>query len=260
MRKYSTLLFQYRIRKLIKSWSFGLFVLFIICSYLSVMHQTTISPKESRHLYSCLTVLSNISFGYIAGYIFYMFSDFFPRSKAQFIALQYIILAEYEILTTIASLSKMDRENGVADFESEYNMFKLLYCGVNIFEKCGNDMVRLMASIKIDNFFVEDSKRILEQTNSNFDCLLVAQNKFLSYEEFVCLAKIKNFFSMDNKNIENGGITLRQFEIDQLFQEYYDSKKIIIEKLKYRAVFCIDEEHKQAIENFVNKSSITEKV
>lgn len=65
---------------------------------------------------------------------------------------------------------------------------------------------------------------------------------------------------MDNKNIENGGITLRQFEIDQLFQEYYDSKKIIIEKLKYRAVFCIDEEHKQAIENFVNKSSITEKV
>ena len=182
MRKYSSLLFQYCIRKLIKSWSFWLFVLFIICSYLSAMYQTTISPKESRHLYSCLTVLSNVSFGYIAGYIFYMVSDFFPSSKAQFIALQYIMLAEYEILTTIASFSKMDGEYSVADFESEYSMFKLLYCESNTYEKCGNDMIRLMASIKINDLFVEQSKRMLEQTSSNFDCLLVAQNKLLSYE------------------------------------------------------------------------------
>lgn len=177
MRKYSSLLFQYCIRKLIKSWSFWLFVLFIICSYLSAMYQTTISPKESRYLYSCLTVLSNVSFGYIAGYIFYMVSDFFPSSKAQFIALQYIMLAEYEILTTIASFSKMGGEYSVADFESEYNMFKLLYCESNTYEKCGNDMIRQMASIKINDLFVEQSKRMLEQTSSNFDCLLVAQNK-----------------------------------------------------------------------------------
>lgn len=258
MRKYSSLLFQYCIRKLIKSWSFWLFVLFIICSYLSAMYQTTISPKESRHLYSCLTVSSNVSFGYIAGYIFYMVSDFFPSSKAQFIALQYIMLAEYEILTTIASFSKMDGKYSVADFESEYNMFKLLYCESNTYEKCGNDMIRLMASIKINDLFVEQSKRMLEQTNSNFDCLLVAQNKFLSYEEFECLTKIKRFFSMDNKNFENGGITVRQFEIDQSFQDYYDNQKYIIEKLKERATFCIDEEYKQAIETFVNKSFITE--
>ena len=258
MRKYSSLLFQYCIRKLIKSWSFWLFVLFIICSYLSAMYQTTISPKESRHLYSCLTVLSNVSFGYIAGYIFYMVSDFFPSSKAQFIALQYIMLAEYEILTTIASFSKMGGEHSVADFESEYNMFKLLYCESNIYEKCGNDMIRQMASIKINDLFVEQSKRMLEQTSSNFDCLLVAQNKFLSYEEFECLAKIKSFFSLDNKNLENGSIIVSQIEIDQSFQDYYDSQKIIIEKLKERVVFCIDEEFKQEIEDFVNKSFVTE--
>lgn len=163
MRKYSSLLFQYCIRKLIKSWSFWLFVLFIICSYLSAMYHTTISPKESRHLYSCLTVLSNVSFGYIAGYIFYMVSDFLPSSKTQFIALQYIMLAEYEILTTIASFSKMDGENCVADFESEYNMFKLLDCESNTYEKCGNDMMRLMASIKINDLFVEQSKECLNK-------------------------------------------------------------------------------------------------
>ena len=254
MGKYSSLLFQYCILKLVKSWSFWLFVLFIICSYLSAMYQTTISPKESRHLYSCLTVLSNVSFGYIAGYIFYMVSDFFPNSKAQFIALQYIMLAEYEILTTIASFSKMDGEYSVADFESEYNMFKLLYFESNTYEKCGNDMVRQMASIKINDLFIEQSKRMLEQTNSYFDCLLIAQNKFLSYEEFECLAKIKSFFSLDNKNFENGSITVSQIEIDLSFQDYYDSQKTIIEKLKERAVFCIDEEYKQAIEDFVNKS------
>lgn len=59
---------------------------------------------------------------------------------------------------------------------------------------------------------------------------------------------------MENKNFENGGITVSQFEIDQSFQDYYDSQKTIIEKLKERAVFCIDEEYKQAIEDFVNKS------
>lgn len=257
MRKYSSLLFQYCIRKLIKSWSFWLFVLFIICSYLSAMYQTTISPKESRHLYSCLTVLSNVSFGYIAGYIFYMVSDFFPSSKAQFIALQYILFDEYEILTKIASFSKMDGDS-VADFELEYNMFKLLYCESNPYEKCANDMVRLMAKIKIHDSFVEQSKKFLEQTSSYFDCLLVAQNKFLSCEEFECLTEIKGFFSMDNKNFENGGITVRQFEIDQSFQDYYDNQKYIIEKLKERAAFCIDEEYKQAIETFVNKSSIVE--
>lgn len=163
MRKDSSLLFQYCIRKLIKSWSFWLFVLFIICSYLSAMYQTTISPKESRLLYSCLTVLSNVSFGYIAGYIFYMVSDFLPSSKAQFIALQYIMLAEYEILTTIASFSKMDGENSVADFDSEYNMFNLLYCESNTYEKCGNDMMRLMASIKINDFLLNNLKECLNK-------------------------------------------------------------------------------------------------
>lgn len=258
MRNYSSLLFLYCTRKLIKSWSSWLFGLVIICSYLSAMYQTTTTPKESIHLYSCLTVLANVSFGYIAGYIFYLVSDFFPNSKAQFIALQHIMLAEYEILTTIASFSKMDGENGIADFESEYNNFKLLYCENNTYEKCENDTVRLMANIKINDFFVEQSKKILEETNSNFDCLLVAQNKFLSYEEFECLAKIKRFFSMGNKNFENGSITVRQFEIDQSFQDYYDNQKFIGEKLKGRVVYCIDEECKQAIENFVNKSSVTE--
>lgn len=254
MGKYYSLLFQYCMRKLIKSWSFWLFVLFIICSYWSAMYQITMSPKEARQLYSCLTVLSNVSFGYIAGYIFYIVSDFFPSSKAQFIALQYIMLAEYEILTTISSFSTFVGENWVADFKTEYNMFKLLYCASNTFEKCGNEMMRLVASVKIKDSFVEHSKRMLEQTNSNFDCLLVAQKKNLSYEEFECLAKIKGFFCMENKNFENGYITVSQFEIDQSFQDYYNSQKTIIEKLKERAVYCIDEEYKQEIENFVNKS------
>ena len=162
MGKYSSLLFQYCILKLVKSWSFWLFVLFIICSYWSAMYQITISPKESRQLYSCLTVLSNVSFGYIAGYIFYMVSDFFPNSKAQFIALQYILLAEYEILTTTASFSNFGFENRFADFESEYNMFKLLYFESNTYEKCGNDMVRQMASIKINDLFIEQSDDIDE--------------------------------------------------------------------------------------------------
>ena len=72
------------------------------------------------------------------------------------------MLAEYEILTTIASFSKMDGEYSVADFESEYNMFKLLYCESNTYEKCGNDMIRLMASIKINDLFVKHS-------NSSYD-------------------------------------------------------------------------------------------
>lgn len=253
MNKKSFLLFQYCICKLIRSWSFWLFVLFAICSYLSAMYQTTITPKESRHLYSCLTVLSNVSFGYIAGYIFYIVSEFFPSSKAQFIAIQYIMLAEYEILTTITSFTNMDGENSVSDFESEYNMFKLLYCESNTYEKCGNHMVRLMATIKINDFFVEQSKRMLEQTNSSFDGLFVAQNKYLSYEEFKCLTNIKRFFSMDNKNFEKGSITVHQFEIDQSFQDFYDGQKFITEKLKERVVLCIDEEYKQAIEKFVNK-------
>lgn len=63
---------------------------------------------------------------------------------------------------------------------------------------------------------------------------------------------------MDNKNLENGSIIVSQIEIDQSFQDYYDSQKIIIEKLKERVVFCIDEEFKQEIEDFVNKSFVTE--
>lgn len=255
MRKYSSLLFQYCISKLIKSWSFWIFVVVIICSYLTAMYQTITSSKESIHLYSCLTVLANVSFGYIAGYIFYLVSDFFPNNKVQFKALQYIMLAEYEILTTIASFSKMDSENNLVDFESEYNMFKLLYCERNTYEKCGNDMVKLMANIKINDFFVEQSKRMLEQTSSSFNCLLVSQNIYLSYEEFECLTEIRKFFSLDNKIFKDGGIIVRQFEIDQAFKDYYDNQKFIIGKLKERSIFCIDEKYKQAIENFVNNSS-----
>lgn len=250
MKKYSYMLFKYCLCKLISSWSFWVFVLFLVCSYLSAMFQTTIKPDESKHLYSCLTVFSNVSFGYIAGYIFYIVSDFVSNSKAQFNALQYIMLAEYEILTTIASFNKLDGEKCIDDFDFEYNMFKIIYCESNPYEKCGNEQIRLLANIKIHNSFAEQSKRILEQTISYFDCLLIAQNKFLSYEEFECLTKIKRFFSMDNKNIENGCIVVRQFEIDEAFQDYYDNKKIIAEQLIKKAVFCVDEDFKQEIKRF----------
>lgn len=258
MRKKSSLFIQYCKRKLIKSWSFRLFVLVMIFSYLSALFQATIPPKESKYLYACLTIFANVSFSYIAGYIFYIVSEFYPSSKARFIALQRIVLAEYELLTTIASFSNMGDEKVVANFNTEYNMFKLLYCDSNTYEKCGNDMVRLMANIKIKDFFVEQSKRMLEQTSLIFDCLLVAQNKFLSYEEFICLTKIKRFFSMDNKNFENGSITLRQFEIDQAFLDFYENKKFLIKKLKERVVYCINEEYKQEIESFVIKNSKSE--
>lgn len=247
MKKKSSLLFQYCISQLIKSWSFVFFVLLIICSYLSAMYQTIITPKESIHLYSGLTVLSNVSFGYIAGYIFYIVSAFFPNSKAQFNALQDIMLSEYKILTTIALFNKMDKQKCIEDFELEYNMFKLLYCERNPYEKCGNSQVRLLANIKINDFFVEQSRRTLKQTSSDFDCLLISQNKFLSYEEFECLTRIKRFFSMDNKNYENGGIVAQQFEIDEAFQDYYNNKRFIAKKLKEKVVFCIDEELKQEI-------------
>lgn len=225
---------------------------------MSALYQTTVNPKEAKYLYSCLTILANVSFSYIAGYIFYIVSEFYPSSKARFIALQHIVLAEYEFLTTIASFNNMDSENVLADFDTEYNMFKLLYCDSNTYEKCGNDMVRLMANIKINDFFVQQSKRMIEQTSLIFDCLLVAQNKFLSYEEFICLTKIKEFFSLDNKYIENGSIILRQYEIDQAFLDFYENKKFLIEKLRERVVYCIDEEYKQKIESFVIKNSISE--
>lgn len=257
MREYLSLLVHFCISQLIKSWSFWLFVLVIVCSYLSAMYQATIIPKESIHLYSFLTVLSNVSFGYIAGYIFYIVSEFCPSTKAQFVAMQYIVLAEYDILITIASFCIIDGENVFANFETEYGMFKLLYCERNPYEKCGNDMLRLMASVKINDSFVEQSKRILEQTSSNFDCLLAAQNKYLSYEEFECLTKIKRFFSMVNKDFENGGITVRQFEIDRDFRDFYDNKKFIMEKLKERVAFCINEEYRREIESFVNKSFVS---
>ena len=213
------------------------------------MYQITLTPKESKYLYSYLTVFSNVSFGYIAGYIFYLVSDFLSNSKAQFNALQNIMLAEYDILTTLASFNGLCNEKCIDDFELEYNMFKLLYCESNPYEKCGNDRIRLMTKIKIHNSFAEQSKKVLEETISDFDCLLIAQNKFLSYDEFECLTRIKRFFCMDNKNIENGCIVVHQFEIDKAFQDYYDNRRIIAEQLKEKATFCIDEDFKQEIKN-----------
>ena len=249
MRKYLFLLFQYCICRIIKSCSFWVFVLFLICSFLTAMYQITLTPKESKYLYSYLTVFSNVSFGYIAGYIFYIVSDFLSNSKAQFNALQNIMLAEYDILTTLASFNGLCNEKCIDDFELEYNMFKLLYCESNPYEKCGNDRIRLMTKIKIHNSFAEQSKKVLEETMSDFDCLLIAQNKFLSYDEFECLTRIKRFFCMDNKNIENGCIVVHQFEIDKAFQDYYDNRRIIAEQLKEKATFCIDEDFKQEIKN-----------
>ncbi|MDO4161137.1 MAG: hypothetical protein Q4D41_11825, partial [Prevotellaceae bacterium] len=140
MRKYSSLLFQYCTLKLIKSWSFWLFVIAIVCSYLSAMYHTTITSKESIHLYSFLTVLANVSFGYIAGYIFYIVSEFVPKNKSEFQALQKILYAEYEILTSsfVYELYKLGEPicNSEQDYETQKQNFTITLCETNPYEEC----------------------------------------------------------------------------------------------------------------------------
>lgn len=244
MRKYSSLLFQYYTRKLIKSWSFWLFVLFVVCSYLSAMYQTTITPKESRHLYSCLTVLSNVSFGYIAGYIFYIVSEFVPKINSEFQASQKIIYAEYEILTSslVYELYKLGEPicNSEQDYEMQKQKFTISLCEKNPYKQCKDESIRIMSYWKISNAFVHLTNVFRKSSSVYFDLLLGSQSKYLSYDELESITRLKRCLCLEYAEYKDGCFSAKLSQINEAFEDFYNSKRLILYELKKRASYCVD--------------------
>lgn len=249
---YYLLLFRYTTNKLIKSWSFWLLLLFLLCSFMSAIYQTKVQTEDYLYLYASLNLLANVSFGYIAGYIFYLVSDFSPNIKAEFCALHMISYAEYEIMSSsfvldFHRLCKKEGEEIEIDYKSEYELFKFLFCEKPPYEKVNNDTLRLMAELKIHDSFVSDSKNHLRHINSYFDMLLGKLSQFLPYDEIVSLTKLKSFYSLDFAHYDSGKLCIRQFQLDSIFQEYYYNRKNIAAHLKERTIYCIDSELRKEI-------------
>lgn len=246
MKKYSYMLFKYCLCKLISSWSFWLFVLFIVCSYLSAMFQTTITPNESKHLYSCLTVFSNVSFGYIAGYIFYIVSDFIPQNKSEFQALQKILFAEYEILMSsiVFELYKLGEPVGEEeqDYETHNKKFVIMLCEKNPYEQCEDESIRIMSYWKISNAFVDITNTFKKSSSVYFDLLLGSQSKYLSYDELESITKMKRCLSLDFAVYKNGYFSAKLAQINDAFNDLYKSKESIVHQLKQKSNFCVDQE------------------
>ena len=246
MKKHSYMLLKYCLCKLISSWSSWLFVLFIVCSYLSAMFQTTITPNESKHLYSCLTVFSNVSFGYIAGYIFYIVSDFIPQNKSEFQALQKILFAEHEILMSSIVFELYKLGEPVGEDEQDYEMhnkkFVIMLCEKNPYEQCKDECIRIMSYWKISNAFVDITNTFKKSSSVYFDLLLGSQSKYLSYDELESITKMKRCLSLDFAVYKNGYFSASLTQINNAFSDLYKSKESIVHQLKQKSNFCVDQE------------------
>ena len=244
MRKYPSLLFLYYTHKLVRSWSLGLFVLFIICSYLSAMFLMTISPNESRHLYSCLTVLSNVSFGYIAGYIFYIVSEFIPKTNSEFQALQKILYAEYEILTSSFVYELYKLGEPICDSEQDHEMqkqkFAITLCERNPYKQCKDESIRIMSYWKISNAFVHLTNVFRKSSSVYFELLLGSQSKYLSYDELESITRLKRCLCLEYAEYKDGCFTAKLAQINEAFEDFYNSKRLIVNQLKKRACYCTD--------------------
>lgn len=240
------MLFKFCLCKLISSCSFWLFVLFIVCSYLSAMFQTNITPDESKYLYSCLTVFSNVSFGYIAGYIFYIVADFIPQNKSEFQALQKILFAEYEILTSSLVFELYKLGEPVGEEEQDYEMrnkkFVIMLCEKNPYEQCENECIRIMSYWQIRNDFVYITNKFKRSSSVYFDLLLGSQSKYLSYDELESITKIKRCLYFDFAEYKNGYFSAKLIEINNAFNDLYKSKEWIVHQLKQKSNFCVDQE------------------
>lgn len=252
MRKYSSLLFQYCMCLLVSSWSFWLFVLFIISSYLSAMYQTTMCPKESIHLYSCLTVLANVSFGYIAGYIFYIVSEFVPKSSSEFQALQKVLYAEYEILTSslVFELYKLGESiyESEQDYETQKQKFVISLCEKNPYEQCKDEGIRIMSYWKISNAFVHLTNVFRKSSSIYFDLLLGSQSKHLSYDELESITKLKRCLYLEYAEYKDGCFTAKLPQINEAFEDFYNSKRLIVHQLKKQSCYCVDNQLAQKIQ------------
>lgn len=249
------LFFRYATQKLLHSWSFWIFLFSVVCSFVSVFYLLNNSPEGSSYTYLLMTILSNISYSYVAGYIFYIVSDFLHNTKDECEALNTIAYAEIEILSKkpyldLNLLSKANIElNEITcdyiprevNFESEYEIFKFTFCEKNPYEKFDDIRFKLLTKQTINESYVSHSKNIFRNCISNFDLLTGSLSRFLSYEEILSLAKLKRFYNLDFAMYEEGKLCVHQYEIDVAFAEYFDSLRIITNSLKERASFCVPE-------------------
>lgn len=249
---YYTLIFQYTTDKLIKSWSFWLLLLFLLCSFMSAIYQTKVQPEDYLYLYASLNLLANVSFGYIAGYIFYLVSDFFPSSRAEFDAMQKTMYAEYEILSTISvlglyklTLSDTESEQG---YEAENQLFVEMICEKNPYEQCKDEGIRVMSYWQIRNCYVSLTRTFIKNGTTYFDILMNSQSKYLSYEEIESITKLKHCICLDYVDQKDGIFYARLFDINKAFDDYYFNYRFIKNQLKKKAKFCIDKKLKNYIE------------
>lgn len=247
MRRKSSLLFLYYIYSLLSSWSFWLLVLFLICSYLSAQYQTAIFPKESIKWHSCLSVLSKVSIGYIAGYTFYLVFAFIPNKKLKFNALQIVSRAEYRVLVAsfVLELYRLGEPivSSQLDYETQKRWFIIQLCEKSPYEQCENEEdIDLMSYWKIHNRLVDLANDFIKHDSIYFDLLLGSHSKYLSYEELESIIKLKQCLSFNFADHKDGNFTAKFYKICQAFDDVYNSKKLIAHQLQKHSFFCVDKD------------------
>lgn len=139
-------------------------------------------------LHACRVILDNVSYGYIAGMIFYIFSDFRPRSYKIFKAKQqlaymynsihvnYVLAAD--ALGVIDNLGNLVDNNGIAARKS-------------LFLKKIDD-----SHIAINENVISTVKAMLNLVDNEVGDLLILHNSDLDENEIKEINKFRNLFDM----------------------------------------------------------------
>lgn len=192
---------------------------------LSILLCVILSQIKSYGLPNVFEAILNICYSYIAGYVFYLVSDVYPKTARKVEDIKNVILDEICILLNA---------KGVLDTTIKFS--RNTYHGtekikgfiINISKK--NPYKNNDKLIELEDIFLKHLYFIQNECKNAFNILLNYKAHLLGYDEISILLEIKDFIFLNNfYNKEN--IYLLKFEIEcQYFTDDIQKLEHIIEK------------------------------
>lgn len=205
----------------------AIWILFAVCLVVSFCTNAFLDDNsEASFGKAAIVVCNNICYGYIAGFVFYVLSQFLPETKKELMAKNVILAHIRKIIvffdfiekSVIPDERRRQREND--PFLLASYMVNEPIMGINLVSIEDNKIV----SIKPDVIGLLTASRM--KINEHLK-VLSNYNMWLEYPQHLAINNINDFLNLSLTIKDNGHYIMQSVDLNKTCEDFYLAKQIL---------------------------------
>lgn len=221
-------------------WVWVLFIVSIAISF--AINAFVNEQSEASCMKALIAILNNVSYGYIAGFLFYLLSDFIPSTDKELTTTNFNIDYLKQILDTMDVVEEgLLEDKKCFDGNKAWSLASAIVegglCGLNLADKGDNIVTPL--NPKAINIITYGRKRIDDYVTPNLSKGSLSFDPVVSSATSLC----NGFFNMSRTFGAENKLCIFSRDLAIVCEEYYIAKQCVENRLKEMEKYYYEKEN-----------------